>query len=169
MGWFQACRSSSAYQKDKKTNWEPTFEYVKRSRGTTTPRYYSYDNEPCFNLVSGIMQAREDIWQKNSIRTLTANSIRLQSELEEDRQENRRNRAMIESLCRLLVKNNMLPTADALDLTASEDSLIRIGTMSRQQSRREGELRAGQQNIIRHGEASPASLLSSNDGPMLEI
>jgi len=31
------------------------------------PRFYTYDDKPAFNLVSGIMQAREDIWQKNSI------------------------------------------------------------------------------------------------------
>jgi len=31
------------------------------------PLFYTYDDKPSFNLISGIMQAREDIWQKNSI------------------------------------------------------------------------------------------------------
>merc|ERR1711964_139980 len=31
------------------------------------PRFFTYDDKPSFNLISGLMQAREDIWQKNSI------------------------------------------------------------------------------------------------------
>merc|ERR1711964_761101 len=34
------------------------------------PLFYTYDDKPCFNLVSGIMQAREDLWTKNSMRAL---------------------------------------------------------------------------------------------------
>jgi len=33
-------------------------------------RFFEYDDKPCFNLISGIIQAREDIWQKNSIKEL---------------------------------------------------------------------------------------------------
>jgi len=145
--WFHACRSSSSYREERKTNWEPTFEYVKRFSGTTKQRYYSYDNEPCFNLVSGIMQAREDIWQKNSIRTL-------QNALEEEKKENRRNRAMVQDLYRLLVKKDILSDKAS---TASEESFM--STMTRE----EGELWAGHR--IRQGEASPVD--ASNDGPML--
>merc|ERR1712096_73916 len=31
------------------------------------PRFFTYDDKPSFNLISGLMQAREDIWQKNAI------------------------------------------------------------------------------------------------------
>merc|ERR1711964_28540 len=31
------------------------------------PRFFTYDDKPSFNLISGLMQAKEDIWQKNSI------------------------------------------------------------------------------------------------------
>merc|ERR1711900_143158 len=34
------------------------------------PRFFTYDDKPSFNLISGLMQAREDIWQKNSILEL---------------------------------------------------------------------------------------------------
>jgi len=112
------------------------------------------------------MQAREDISQKNSIRTLTENtrtltenSIRLQSELEEEKRENRRNRAMVQDLYRILVKRNILPDEAS---TASEESFI--STISQPQSRAEGELPEGQQ--IHQGEAS--SVDASNDGPVLD-
>merc|ERR1711964_611194 len=150
--WFHACRSSSSYREDRKTNWEPTFEYVKRFSGTTKQRYYSYDNEPCFNLVSGIMQAREDIWQKNSIRTL-------QNALEEEIKENRRNRTMVQDLYHLLVKKDILHAPDKAS-TDSEESLKLHRTMSRA----EGELPTEQQS--RQGEASPVG--ASSDGPMLQ-
>jgi len=160
--WFQACRSSSVtplYQKDKATKWTHILN-------TRSSFHYFYDDEPCFNLVSGIMQAREDISQKNSIRTLTENtrtltenSIRLQSELEEEKRENRRNRAMVQDLYRILVKRNILPDEAS---TASEESFI--STISQPQSRAEGELPEGQQ--IHQGEAS--SVDASNDGPVLD-
>merc|ERR1711964_56717 len=153
--WKLACQSESL---PGKTNWEqaPKGLYVKKSLGTNTPRYYTYDDEPCFNLVSGIMQAREDIWQKNSIRIL-------QRELEEERRESRRNRADIQGLYKLLANRNILPTKGDAS-TASEESLI--SNISRQPSRREGELRKGQQTLPRQGEASPLPAASS-DAPVL--
>merc|ERR1711964_487046 len=44
------------------TNGEPPFIH---------PLFYSYDDNTSFNLVSGIIQAGEDIWQKKSIIQLT--------------------------------------------------------------------------------------------------
>jgi len=45
------------------------------------PRFYAYDDKPSFNLVSGIMQAREDLWEKKSIIKLTDDVEQLQHTL----------------------------------------------------------------------------------------
>merc|ERR1711964_58068 len=189
--WFEACRLSSEYKKDKhdEAQWVPIHEYVPKASDQTTKRckecskcggegtvpceknecmhtrllgshpcpkgeckkacpacqsksqYFPYDDEPCFNLVSGIMQALEDIWQKNSIRTL-------QGALEEEKRENCRNRAMVQDLYHLLVKKDILHAPDKAS-TDSEESVKLHRTMSRA----EGELPTEQQS--RQGEASP--------------
>merc|ERR1712096_595826 len=43
------------------------------------PRFFTYDDKPSFNLISGIMQAREDIWQKNAIIELQIKVERLET------------------------------------------------------------------------------------------
>merc|ERR1712000_505130 len=47
------------------------------------PRFFTYDDKPSFNLISGLMQAKEDIWQKNSI-------IKLQTDMRQLLNGNRR-------------------------------------------------------------------------------
>merc|ERR1711964_524039 len=51
------------------------------------PLFYTYDDRPCFNLVSGIMQAREDLWIKNSMRKLQKNVEELKKEGQALREE----------------------------------------------------------------------------------
>merc|ERR1711964_252428 len=45
------------------------------------PRFYTYDDKPSFNLVSGIIQAKEDIWQKNSILGLQKEVVQLKNQV----------------------------------------------------------------------------------------
>jgi hypothetical protein len=91
------------------------------------------------------MQAREDIWQKNSIRTL---QDALKEEKAKQERENERNRTMVQDLYHLLVKKDILHAPDKAS-TDSEESVKLHRTMSRA----EGELPTEQQ--IRQGEASP--------------
>merc|ERR1712096_186758 len=44
------------------------------------PRFYTYDDTPCFNLVSGIMQAQEAIEQRESVRRLETEVLQLQKQ-----------------------------------------------------------------------------------------
>merc|ERR1711964_386920 len=46
------------------------------------PLFYTYDDKPCFNLVSGIMQAREDMSLRNSLRGLQEDVKELRVEVQ---------------------------------------------------------------------------------------
>merc|ERR1712000_426384 len=58
------------------------------------PQFHTYDDKPSFNLVSGLMQAREDIWQKNSIIGLQKEVHQLKEEVKTLKREKQNKRGV---------------------------------------------------------------------------
>jgi len=95
MGYGEVCKKSGKCRKmctgHHKCDLTPCPEKCFDTSQLYQPLFYTYDDKPCFNLVSGIMQAQEDMWTKTTIRVL-------QKDVEELKKAGQKLREEVETL-----------------------------------------------------------------------
>jgi len=114
-------------------------------KGEVQNLFYTYDDTPCFDLTQGILQAKEDLWQKIKIQDLQSELVQRerQHKLENEERkaillqcklDNDRLFKFVETITRQLNKSGILSDAGSDDTNSDTSSLISWA------SRREGEL-----------------------------